>query len=355
MTTAALRDSRSQDGSATRKMQTGLIRFGAALADAADADRRIVAGSADLKSSTLIAAFADRHPERFFQFGISERNMVSAAAGMATTGLIPYVSTFAAFAGLLCFENIRTDLAYPSVPVRVIATHAGIAMGFFATSHHATEDIAALRAVANLMILSPPDGKAAAALLKATIDHPQPIYFRLGRGRDEDVYDTVPEGYGPGAPVAVRSGADLLIVATGLMVSRSIAAADGLAKAGITCTVLDTHTLKPFPEAEIIAQAARHRAVLIVEEHNTEGGLGTMVQEALGRHRLAVPSFKHGLQDEFALIGPPHQCYRYYGLDGDGIAAVARRLLDKGKGHDAIRDLWTEDDRRRVLAEVGRA
>lgn len=351
---AALRDARSQDGSATRKMQTGLIEFGSALADAADKNPRVVAGSADLKSSTLISAFADRHPDRFFQFGISERNMVSAAAGMASAGLIPYVSTFASFAGLLCYENIRTDLAYPGMPVRVIATHAGIAMGFFATSHHATEDISALRAVANLMIISPPDGKAAAALLKATVEHPQPIYFRLSRGRDETVYETLPEGYGPGAPWVVREGSDLLIVATGLMVSRAIAAAAELEKKGFSATVLDVHTIKPFPEETIIEQAARHRAVLIVEEHNTEGGVGTMVQEALGRHCMSVPSFKHGLQDEFALIGPPNQCYRYYGLDGDGIAAVGRRLLERtGKG--PITGLWAESDRHRILVEVGRA
>jgi transketolase len=353
--TTALKDPESKDGSATRKLQTGLIQLGSALADAADTDDRIVAGSADLKSSTLISAFADRHPNRFFQFGISERNMVSAAAGLATTGLIPYVSTFASFAGLLCFENIRTDLAYPGVPVRVIGTHAGIAMGFFATSHHATEDIAALRSVANLMILSPSDGKSAAALLKTTVEHPQPIYFRLGRGRDDDVYDTLPEGFGPGDPRTLRSGNDLLIVATGLMVSRSIAAASKLDGQGISCTVLDVHTVKPFSDELIAEQAASHRAVLIVEEHNTEGGLGTMVQEALGARRMAVPSFKHGLQDEFALIGPPNQCYRYYGLDADGIATVAKRLLEAGGRKAPVRGLWAEDDRQGVLREFGRA
>lgn len=352
---APLRDTRSKDGSATRKLQTGLLQVGAAIADLADHDPRVVVGSADLKSSTLMSGFADRHPNRFFQFGISERNMISAAAGMATTGLIPYVSTFASFAGLLCYENIRTDLAYPGVRVRVIATHAGIAMGFFATSHHATEDIAALRAVANLMVLSPPDGKAAAALVKASYEYPHPIYFRLGRGRDEDVYDTLPENYRPGTPHVLRSGSDLLIVATGLMVSRSAEAAKQLAESGISVTVVDVHTLKPFADETIAALAESHRAVLIVEEHNTAGGLGTMVQEALGTYRVNVPSFKHGLQDEFALIGPPNQCYRYYGLDGDGIATVGKRLLNHGINTRAVRDLWTPNDRHAVLVEVGRA
>lgn len=352
---SALRDLQSKDGSATRRLQTGLIQFGSALADAADTNDRIVAGSADLKSSTLISAFSDRHPDRFFQFGISERNMVSAAAGMAKTGLIPYVSTFASFAGILCLENIKTDLAYPGASVRVIGTHAGIAMGFFATSHHATEDIGALRSVANLMILSPSDGKSAAALLKATVNHPQPIYFRLGRGRDDDVYDTLPEGYGPGDPWMLRSGTDILIVATGLMVSRSAAAADLLEREGISSTVLDVHTLKPFSEARIAEFAKAHRAVLIVEEHNTEGGLGTMVQEALGARRMAVPSFKHGLQDEFSLIGPPNQCYRYYGLDAEGIATVGKRLLDSDASDAPVARLWSENDRQQVLREFGAA
>lgn len=350
-----LKDPGSMDGSATRKLQTGLIAFGSALADVADGDPRIVAGSADLKSSTLLSAFADRHPGRFFQFGISERNMISAAAGMATTGLIPYVSSFASFAGLLCYENIRTDLAYPGVPVRVIATHAGIAMGFFATSHHATEDIAALRAVANLMVLSPADGITAAALLKATVDHPQPIYFRLGRGRDEGAYEALPAGYGPGDPHRIRQGRDLLIVATGLMVGRAAKAADLLAKRGISATVLDVHTLKPFSDNFVAELSAEHQAVLCVEEHNTQGGLGTMVQEALGARRIAVPSFKHGLQDEFAIIGPPNQCYRYYGLDEEGIALVGERLLEGRSNSGKCPPLWRDEDKRRILEEVGRA
>ncbi len=351
--TSALIDPRSQDGSATRKMQTGLIQFGEALADLADKDPRIVAGSADLKSSTLISAFSDRHPSRFYQFGISEKNMVSAAAGMASTGLIPYVSTFASFAGLLCFENIRTDLAYPGMPVRVVATHAGISMGFFATSHHATEDIAAMRAVANMVIVSPADGLSAAALLKETVDDPRPVYFRLSRGRDETVYDTLPADFAFGKPSVLSQGSDLLIIATGHMVCRSVAAAQTLKGQGVSVTLVDLHTIKPYPDEVIAELAARHSAVLVVEEHNTEGGIGTMVQETLGAHGIGVPSFKHGLQDEFALIGPPNQCYRYYGLDALGIAAVGSRLLDRSKQKGPIRDLWAAADKAAVLDAVG--
>ncbi len=325
---------------------------GAVLADLADDDPRIVCGSADLKFVTHMAVFAHQHPERFLQFGISERNMLSAAAGLATTGLIPYVSTFASFSALLAYEVIRTDHAYPNLPVRVLATHAGIAMGFFGTSHHATEDIAALRAVAGLTVLSPSDPVSTEALLRATVDHPGPIYFRLGRGREPRIHDRLPDGYGPGAPHVARAGSDLLIAATGGMVAPALGAAARLAERGIEATVLDVHTLKPLDGDAIAEHAARHRAVVTVEEHTIEGGLGTMVSEALSIAGVGVPVRAHGLRDEFALVGPPSHLYRYYGLDDGGIATVAERVLEQpgGRGGPAP---WDDADRRAVMTELG--
>jgi transketolase len=350
----ALLDDRSMSGEGYRRLQGGLIEFGRGLADLADRDPRIVAGSADLTVSTLLVEFAQRHPDRYYQFGISERNMVSAAAGLASTGLRPYVSTFASFASLMCIEQIRTDLAYPEMPVRVVATHAGLALGFLATSHHATEDFAALRAIANLMVLSPADGACGVALAAASVDHPGPIYFRLGRGRDEGTYPVVPEDYRPGAPHVARIGQDLLIVATGIMVTRSIQAAKELATTGVDATVVDVHTIRPFPAERLAELAAGHPAVLVVEEHNTEGGLGTMVAEAMGLVGVTVPIAKHGVPDEYAIVGPPHHQYRYYGLDPDGIATVGRRLLEltgaPGR-RGAVGRLWHREDRDRILRE----
>jgi transketolase len=350
----ALIDERSMSGEGYRSLQGGLIEFGRGLADLADRDQRIVAGSADLTVSTLLVEFAQRHPTRYFQFGISERNMVSAAAGMASTGLRPYVSTFASFASLMCIEQIRTDLAYPEMPVRVIATHAGLALGFLATSHHATEDLSALRGIANLMVLSPADGACGVALAAASVDHPGPIYFRLGRGRDEGTYPVVPDGYRPGAPHVARMGRDLLIVATGIMVTRSLQAANALAAMGVEATVVDVHTIRPFPSERLAELAAGHPAVLVVEEHNTEGGLGTMVAEALGLAGVVVPLAKHGIPDEYAIIGPPHHQYRYYGLDPDGISTVGQRLLgvlDTPGRRGPVGRLWHAEDRDRILRE----
>jgi transketolase len=341
-------------GQGYRYLQDGLVTFGRGLADLADDDDRIVVGSADLTVSTLLTEFTARHPRRSFQFGISERNMVSAAAGLASTGLRPYVSTFASFASLMCLEQIRTDLAYPDMPVRIVATHAGLALGFLSTSHHATEDIAALRGIANLTVLSPADGATAVAMAAATVDWPTPIYFRLGRGRDEGTYPATPASYGPGAPHVARSGADLLIVATGSMVKRSLEAAELLAAEGIEATVLDAHTLRPFPADAVAEHAGGHGAVLTVEEHNVEGGLGSLVAEALFRAGLSMPMYKHGLLDEFAIIGPPHHQYRYYGLDPEGIGTVARRLLELRRTgtRRAPAALWLEADRDAILAEV---
>ena len=345
----------SVDSWDTRRQAVQLVRIGRELADLADSDPRIVTGSADLKYATLISEFEDRHPERFFQFGIAERNMFGAAAGMATCGLIPYVSTFASFAGLLGYEAIRTDLAYPYVPVRVLATHAGISMGFFSTSHHATEDISALRSVADLMVLSPPDGEAAAALIRATVDHPGPIYLRLGRGREPSVYSEAPAGYAPGDPHVLREGGDVILVATGLMVSAALEAADALAADGLSATVLDVHTLKPFSAEVIASLVARHPLAVVVEEHNTEGGLGTMVAEALAEAGARVPLVKHGVPDEYCIIGPPSHCYAYYGLDGPGVTTVASRAVERSASDwwsQPRRPFWTDADRDAVLIDA---
>lgn len=331
---------------------------GEVLADLADSDQRIVAGAADLTYVTQMTPFAERHPDRYIQFGISERHMLSTAAGLATCGLLPYMATFASFSALQAFENIRTDHAYPRLPVRVVATHAGIAMGFFGTSHHATEDIAALRAISGLTIVSPADAVSTAALLRSTVDHPGPIYFRLGRGREGAVYETLPADFSLGTPQLVRRGSDVLLVSTGAMVEPCLGAADRLDESGLRAGVLDVHCLKPFPAEAITEQAADHTAVVVVEEHNTEGGLGTLVTEALAARGHTVPVYKHGLRDEFGIVGPPSHLYRYYGLDATGIATLSRRVLDLVDDRKFFAlggaTLWTDTDKAAVLEETRR-
>src|SRR4051812_32451450 len=187
----------------------------------ADEGRPVVALTADLQYSNGLVGFARRHPDRFFQFGISEQNMVSAAAGLATTGQIPYVATFASFLALLCCEQIRTDVAFPGLPVRLIGHHSGFTLGFYGSSHHATEDIAIMRSLAGLAVVAPADGPSLAAALRATIGHPGPIYFRIARGRDPEIYGGGMD-FRLGRAIVHSQGADLTLIATGSTVHATL-------------------------------------------------------------------------------------------------------------------------------------
>jgi len=302
---------------------------GEVLADLGDHDERIVVLTADLKYSNRTIDFERRHPDRFLNVGIAEQHMVSMAAGMATMGYVPYVATFASFVGLLCLEQIRTDLAYPGLPVRVLAHHAGISLGFYGTSHHATEDLSAMRAIAGLHCVCPCDATATRALLEQTADLDGPVYVRLGRGREPDVYA---EGRAPrfGRLERLREGPDLTIVANGICVAAALEAADALADDGIEATVADAHTLRPFDGdglAELVAAGSRH--LLIAEEHNVVGGLASACADALvDRGVDGVRLYRAGLPpDEYALIGPPTHLYAHYRLDAAGLVDRAREIL----------------------------
>jgi transketolase len=305
----------------------GLASLSSALDELVRDGHPVVACTADLKYSNGLVRFQERHPERFFQFGISEQNMVTASAGMATTGLIPFVATFASFMALLCCEQIRTDVAFTNQRVRLFGHHAGIMLGFYGTSHHATEDLAITRSMANLTVVAPADRHQLTAALRDTIDHPGPIYFRYGRGREPDVYE---EGVSFELGRAVRHGddrRDLCIVATGSMVHPSLEAAAQLRAEGLSVGVLDMHTIKPLDERAVLEAADDSAVLMSVEEHNVLGGLGSAMAEVLTEAGAGVRLHRHGIKDEYALIGPPTHLYRHYGLDGDGIAAVARTVV----------------------------
>jgi transketolase len=301
---------------------------GEELADLADTDPRIVVLTADLASANRLADFGARHPERFFDLGIAEKNMITAAAGMASTGLIPFAGTFAAFAALLGFEQIRTDCAYPGMPVRILGHHSGISLGYYGTSHHALEDLAALRSVANLVVACAADANQLRAMLRASLSQPGAMYIRLGRGRDPEVYPAVPQSFAFGRATRLREGSDATIIATGSQVHPALLAADILAARGRSVRVVDMHTIKPLDTDEVTAAATQTAAVVTVEEHNVIGGLGGAVAEVLADRRLAVRFRRHGINDEYVLIGPPVDLYAHYRLDGPGIAAVVAETCD---------------------------
>ncbi len=301
---------------------------GRVLADLADHDDRIVVVTADLMYSNRTDAFASRHPARFFNVGIAEQQMVSMAAGLATFGYVPYVATFASFVGLLCGEQIRTDLAYPGLPARILAHHAGISLGFYGTSHHATEDLGLMRSIAGLTVVCPCDASATAQLLRATVDLPGPVYIRLGRGREPDVYGPEAPAIELGRAAVLRDGGDLAIVANGITVAAALAAAATLADEGIEAAVLDAHTVRPFDGATICAYAQRTGRLLVAEEHNVIGGVASACADALVDSGVGgVVLRRAGLPaDEYALIGPPTHLYRHYQLDAEGLAERARAL-----------------------------
>lgn len=310
---------------ALNELNPGLDYLSDGLADLVDAGHPVIAGTADLQYSNGLVTFARRHPDRFVQFGISEQNMVSAAAGMATAGAMPFVATFASFLALLCCEQIRMDVAYTKLPVRLIGHHTGIALGFYGTSHHATEDISTMRALAGLTVVSPADGPQLRAAIRASADWPEPIYFRISRGRDPQVYDDdVPFEFG--RAITHSAGTDLSIIACGTQVHPALAAAEALRAEGFSVGVVDMATIKPL-DVDAVRAAARARIVLTVEEHNILGGLGSAVAEVMAEEPSAARLVRHGIRDEYSLIAPPTHLYAHYGLDAAGIAGIARGEL----------------------------
>lgn len=306
----------------------GLSALSDALIELAEAGHPVVAGSADLQYSNGLNKFASVYPERYIQFGISEQNMVSAAAGLATTGQMPFVATFASFLGLLCCEQIRMDVAYSALPVRLIGHHTGISLGFYGTSHHATEDIGTMRSIAGLTIISPSDGHQLKAAIKASTDWLEPIYFRIGRGRDPDVYEDGVK-FCIGKAIEHSQGDDLTIIACGMPVKSALDAAAMLQCEGRSVGVIDMATIKPLDRDAVLAAAARSKAIMTVEEHNVMGGLGSAVAEVLSTEGCGIPLTRHGIHDEYSLIAPPTHLYKHYKLDADGVAGVARETIAK--------------------------
>lgn len=319
------KDSRSVRGTPAAAMPAFVL--GDELANLADTDPRIVVATADLASANRTNDFRARHHDRFFNFGIAEKNMITAAAGMAASGMIPYVATFASFAAILGAEQIRTDCAYPRMPVRIVGTHSGMSMGFYGSSHHSLEDIGMMRTIADLTVLCATDANHLRALLRASVDHPGAIYLRLGRGRDPQVYETVPE-ITFGKAIRLREGRDLTIIATGSEVRAALDAAATLEGEGISARVVDMFDLGVIDRDEIASAAEETGAILTVEEHNLTGGLGFAVADVL----VSLPRIafrRHGVPDRFVEVGPPAALYAHYRLDAPGICGEARALLDE--------------------------
>jgi transketolase len=321
-------DDKKQKVKETYQWATQALVYGTVLTEMAAAGKDIVVLTADVSNSTGTKGFSTAFPERFFNFGLAENNMFAAAAGLAIYGKRPYVSTFAAFGSLRCAEMIRTDIAYPNLPVRIIMTHAGVSMGNGGTTHHATEDIAILRSMANMIVMVPADAIETRRALEAAASLDGPVSFRLGRGLDPMVYDVDDYDFRIGKGITMRDwGNDAAVFSCGVCVSEAIGAADDLHDEGINVKVINMHTIKPLDTECIIRSARATGAVVTAEEHTTIGGLGGAVAETLADAGIGIKFMRLGLPDVYSAIGPPADLRKRYFIDRGGIKQKVRELV----------------------------
>lgn len=298
--------------------------YGEALVEIGAVDKDVVVLDADLGGSTMTAMFKEHYPDRFFDCGIAEANMIGVAAGLAASGKKPFASTFAMFAAGRAFEQIRNSVGYPKLPVKICATHAGISVGEDGATHQCCEDIALMRVIPGMTIINPADDVEAKAAIKAIVDLDGPVYVRLGRLAVPVFNDEKTYRFELGKGITLREGNDITIVATGLMVYEALGAADLLAKEGIRARVIDIHTIKPIDE-ELLVKAAKETGMLVtVEEHSVIGGLGEAVSSVLCA-QYPAKVVKLGIQDEFGISGPALELLDYYGLTAPHIAEQVKQ------------------------------
>lgn len=301
--------------------------YGKALEELAAQEPNLVVLDADLSGSTMTKGFGAEHPDRFFDMGIAEANMVGVAAGLATCGKKPFVNSFAMFAAGRAWEQVRNSVAYPGLNVKVVGSHGGLSVGEDGATHQCIEDLAIMRAIPNMTVLCPCDGNEMKQAVKALLAYDGPAYLRLGRLAVETVTDQV-EGYKfqIGKGVLLRDGQDVTVVAVGMMVQMALTAADILAEEGISVRVIDMHTIKPL-DTEILLAAARDTGCIVTsEEANIVGGLGSAVSEYL-TSVCPVPVIRHGVEDEFGRSGAAQKVLEAYHLTPAGIADKVRQAL----------------------------
>ena len=300
--------------------------YGNALAELAEKYENLYVLDADLAAATKTGIFKKKYPDRFFDCGIAEANMMGGAAGMAAAGKIPFASTFAMFAAGRAFEIVRNSIGYPHLNVKIGATHAGISVGEDGATHQCNEDIALMRTIPGMTVINPADDVEARAAVEAAIQHNGPVYLRFGR-LAAPVYND-PENYKfeLGKGIKLRDGKDISIIATGLMVSEALAAAEQLAAQGVDAEVINIHTIKPI-DADIIAEtAAKTGKVITVEEHSVIGGLGSAVCDVLAE-RQPTKVTKIGVNDEFGHSGPAVDLLKQYGLCAENIVKTALSIV----------------------------
>jgi transketolase len=301
--------------------------YGEALAELGAINNQVVVLDADLSKSTKTNDFKKVYPERFFNLGIAEQNLLGTAAGFAAAGKIPFASSFAVFAVGRAYDQIRNSIAYPNLNVKIAATHAGLTVGEDGGSHQMLEDIALMRAVPNMTVIVPADGVETKQVVMAAAEHQGPVYIRLGRPKvpvllGDDYKFEIGKG------VVLKEGKDVTLIGTGIMVSKAMEAAELLAADGISAAVVNISTIKPLDTALITEMAQKTGAVVTAEEHNIYGGLGSAVAEVLVE-TCPVPMARVGVEDKFGESGLPDELLEKYGLTAANIAAKAKAVVAK--------------------------
>ncbi len=301
--------------------------YGQTLVELGRENKKIVVLDADLSGSTKTALFSKEFPDRFFNAGIAEANMVGMAAGLAAGGMIPFASTFAVFAAGRAFEQIRQSLAYPRMNVKVVATHGGITVGEDGGSHQSIEDLAIMRSLPNMTVLCPADGPETAAAIRAAAAYQGPVFVRLGRAKVPVIFPEM-TSFSIGKGVTLRDGSEMTFITTGLMTAKALEAADMLKEGGISARVVHLGTIKPF-DVDLVIKAARETgAVVTAEEHSVIGGLGGAVCEALAEG-FPTPVERVGLRDVFGQSGTPDELLEHYGLTPAHLVEAAERVLQR--------------------------
>lgn len=301
--------------------------YGNALVRLGERNADVVVLDADLAKSTKTIKFKQKFPERFFDMGIAEADMMGTAAGLAAAGKIVFASSFVIFATGRAWEQIRNSICYTNLNVKIAASHAGIAVGPDGSSHQSIEDIAIMRAIPNMKVIAPADGVETEKAVVALAETPGPAYLRLGRSGVPTIYD---ESYRfrLGKASVLRDGSDVAIIAVGTMVQIALVAAETLAKEGISARVINMSTIKPIDRDAIISAADETGALVTAEEHNIIGGLGSAVSEIVCEASPA-PVQRVGIEDRFGQSGEPGELMAAYGLTAENIAGAARRALSR--------------------------
>jgi transketolase len=301
--------------------------YGKTLVELGRQNKDVIVLDADLSPSTMTSFFARKFPDRFFDCGLEEQNMISIAAGLAASGKTVFVSSFAIFVSCRCFDQLRLCLSQPELNVKVVATHGGITVGEDGPSHHAIEDLALYCALPGFIVVVPADATEAAKAIRAAANTYGPFYIRLSRPKTLIIY---PEGYhfALGKAVTMRQGKDATVIAMGIMVAKALEAADALARQDIDCRVINMHTLKPLDEAAVVKAASETGAIVVAEEHLAQGGLGSRVAQTITREK-PVPMGFVNLDDRYAVSGKSEELLQRYGLTARDIEESVKSVVKR--------------------------